>query len=341
MRWVNQLSNMRLSALYTFLIVFVPLCVLVCVNQAWIEAQQILRLQANQQLEHAKTAPSLALESDAQVKAFLSRHNLYVCMTTIPERIATLAEILAVLDLSLVKQVRIHIPQQCMRSSAPYVLPQALVSMDKVKIVPMVKDLGPLAKLVPAIEDLQVQDPDAALIVIDDDVIYPKGMITAYAHTLAKHPRAVSATMPARLQQEDANPPYSYQLSPRAWAQKADHMQLMVQGTGSYAFLLSQIDGDWLKQAAHLALSHQWMDCLWSDDLLISMALNRKNTPVRLMQSSQLAHAMLKPHPIASQYKPLHVQTGDRLSQWLGIQQALQATQARLSSCLLALAQMK
>lgn len=93
---------------------------------------------------------------------------LVVTLTTIPDRMTALGPVLASLVDQTITADRIILwrPDRSRRSGEPYPDPGPLPA--GVEVLPCT-DEGPATKLLPAL----VAEPDAAIVVVDDDVIYP------------------------------------------------------------------------------------------------------------------------------------------------------------------------
>jgi len=105
--------------------------------------------------------------------------DILVCLTTTPSRIDRLAPTL----MSLLAQdtralrIRVHVPHVSKRERRVYALPAFLAELDCVEVV-RTDDHGPATKLLPA---LVSEGADQALLVVDDDKLYPPGFITGFA----------------------------------------------------------------------------------------------------------------------------------------------------------------
>jgi hypothetical protein len=110
---------------------------------------------------------------------------LVVTLTTIPERIDKLAPVLRSLLDQTVAADRIIVwrPERSRRSGQPYPDPGPLPPGIEVLAC---DDQGPATKLLPAL----AAEPDAAIVVVDDDVIYPKDFLEQLLAGHRAHPGA-------------------------------------------------------------------------------------------------------------------------------------------------------
>ena len=106
------------------------------------------------------------------------RAPLTLCLTTTPSRISHLAPTLASLFAQEVRprEIRLHLPAWSRREQRAYIVPSWLQRLP-VRIV-TTEDFGPATKLLPALLDT---DPDEALLVVDDDKLYPSGLVASFA----------------------------------------------------------------------------------------------------------------------------------------------------------------
>lgn len=113
-----------------------------------------------------------------------------VSLTTTPSRISQLRPTLA----SLLDQTRppdaivLNLPQRCERDASPYAIPRFVAEFPGLRIERCERDLGPATKLVPTL--LRQPDLESALIVVDDDQIYPRELVANLLHWSALLPDA-------------------------------------------------------------------------------------------------------------------------------------------------------
>jgi hypothetical protein len=119
------------------------------------------------------------------------RAPVVACLTTTPTRMPYLATTLASLFAQTrpPERIELHVPAWSRREGRTYAVPQELLALEGLTIVPC-EDLGPATKLLPA---LARHAPNRAILVIDDDVILPPGFVHALAEWAARMPDAVVA----------------------------------------------------------------------------------------------------------------------------------------------------
>jgi hypothetical protein len=128
-----------------------------------------------------------SLESwDAACAENPHRADIIVCLTSTPARLPrldrTLKSLMAQSTVPL--RIRLHIPRVSIREGRPYKIPPRLSALRSVEIV-RCDDLGPVTKLLPALRDLP---PDQAILIVDDDSLYPPTMIADFSRALGELP---------------------------------------------------------------------------------------------------------------------------------------------------------
>lgn len=116
---------------------------------------------------------------------------LWVSLTTLPSRISRLGPTLkSLLDQEVrADGIRINLPEHSRRESQGYEIPNFLSSLECLSLIRCDRDWGPLTKLMPALIDLQEQ-PEARILVVDDDTIYPRTLLSTLGRASADRPSA-------------------------------------------------------------------------------------------------------------------------------------------------------
>lgn len=123
---------------------------------------------------------------DAAWAAAADRSDITVSLTTTPSRIGLLEHVLK----SLLDQTRapariiLNVPDFSDREQVAYEIPPALSALASLYIH-RCTDLGPGTKLIPTLTRL---DPDARILVLDDDRIYPAWLIERYEQANVAQP---------------------------------------------------------------------------------------------------------------------------------------------------------
>lgn len=112
---------------------------------------------------------------------------LIVTLTTIPARAHLIGPVLqSLLDQTEpADRILLAWPRQARRGGAPYPDPATLALPEGVEIL-RCEDAGPATKLLPAL----LAAPEATLVVVDDDVIYPRDFLAVLRAAARRHPGA-------------------------------------------------------------------------------------------------------------------------------------------------------
>lgn len=133
-------------------------------------------LRAAQLRRSAPPAPALPARQE----------RIVISLTTIPSRAADLQPVLrSLLDQTEpADRILLALPRVTMKGE-PYPQPETLHLPPGVDVL-RCEDVGPATKLIPALG----AEPDALILVVDDDVIYPAGMIAALLAEHRRNPKA-------------------------------------------------------------------------------------------------------------------------------------------------------
>ena len=155
-------------------------------------------------------------------------------LSTVPDRINNLRPTIQ----SLLKQTRppdeivLAIPEFSIREQRPYVVPEYLLRLPRVRGLRCAKDWGPATKFIGAIQDeLAAGRQNTLIMVVDDDRLYPRDALETYLFYSEQLPNAAlcfrGAAMPSTLDWDDAKMIYAKDLrEPRPVA--------VITGCGSY-----------------------------------------------------------------------------------------------------------
>src|SRR5438094_3220383 len=106
-------------------------------------------------------------------------------LSTVPGRINNLRPTIR----CLLKQTRppdeivLAVPEFSIREERPYVVPEYLLRLPRVRILRCGKDWGPATKFIPAVqEDLAGGRGSSLIMVVDDDRVYPQDALETYLY---------------------------------------------------------------------------------------------------------------------------------------------------------------
>src|SRR5438045_8364314 len=140
-------------------------------------------------------------------------------LTTVPGRINNLRPTIR----SLLKQTRppdeivLAIPEFSIREQRPYVVPEYISRVPRVRVLHCAEDWGPATKFIGAIQDeLAAGRENSLLMVVDDDRLYPRDALETYLYYSEQLPNAAlcfrGAAMPSTLDWDDAKMIYAKDL---------------------------------------------------------------------------------------------------------------------------------
>jgi len=293
-----------------------------------------------QRIDVAKHRKARDLSGDAVVAKFLQEYPIYVSMSSTVSRADNLKELLPTLASEYLREILIVLPPYNLQSLQVYDREKhkrQLTGNNKVKILYAENDWGPVTKLLPAYRYVHNRHAKAVLIVIDDDHVYPQGMINEHIYALAHHPGYVSTLLPATLGKQTGRMPAHYQLS---IAENLDSMwskrkAWMVHGAGSIGMRSEDIDISWLQQ---MLLDKSTAHCRWSDDLLISLSLAKNGVKPILVHNQYASIAQVEPYMKNSRIGGLMNITLAQDTAARSIAAGLSRTASRLQYCVDALA---
>ncbi len=189
-------------------------------------------------------------------------------MTTIPSRISLIRPVLesALTQTVPISHVEINVPHFCVRTGEPYVLPDWLEAMDRVKIF-RTEDYGAITKIGPTLLRYK-DDRETSIWSIDDDCAYPPNQLSLL----------LECFNPARPQILTR---YGGELKPdgtvQFWVGNSD--VTMFEGFGGVLYPPACIDDQFLD---YLTVTAANEDCRRMDDLVLAMYFTSIGLPIRL-----------------------------------------------------------
>ena len=208
-----------------------------------------------------------------------------VSLSTVPGRINNLRATIR----SLLKQTRppdeiiLAVPEFSIREKRPYVVPQYLLRLPRLRILSSRRDWGPATKFIPVIrEELAAGRLDTLIIVVDDDRVYPRDALETYLHYNQQLPRAAlcfrGAAMPRTLDWRDARMIKASELrQPEAVA--------VITGCGSYLIQPRFFDES-LWDYSRAPQGAFFMDDIWISGCLTRRKVQKYVVPASTMMRS-------------------------------------------------------
>jgi hypothetical protein len=198
-------------------------------------------------------------------------------MTTSPTRISQVINVLRTLDLSLVTEIFLVLPQQFSRGGE-YLIPAELLNYPKLRILRTPTDLGPITKLLPAVREIRqrrdASSLDPLLITIDDDIGYGFSMVRErrYHYFESDEPTVFAAS---------TQPLAMWNLDESKWPQgESEGQRIVSEGFAAVAYPVNSLDVDTMESLSQISTA-----CKFSDDLVISYVLSSNGIPKKTVNS--------------------------------------------------------
>jgi len=123
------------------------------------------------------TAPGLPHSLELPPADWRPRSRVVMSMTTMPDDIHNIHEVLVSLGNQSVKPdlIYVNVPYTNHRTGEPYVIPEFLTNWEGVVVQRSSEDYGPLTKLVPTLR--AETDPNTIIITVDDDRVYMRDTV--------------------------------------------------------------------------------------------------------------------------------------------------------------------
>ena len=215
----------------------------------------------------------------------LDNQRVIASLSTVPDRINNLSPTIR----SLLKQTRppdeivLAIPEFSVRERRPYVVPNYISRLPRVRVLHCPEDWGPATKFIGAIQDeLAAGRENSLIMVVDDDRLYPRDALETYLYYSEQLPNAAlcfrGAAMPSTLDWDDAKMIYAKDLrEPRPVA--------VITGCGSYLVQPRFFDGSlWdYSKAPPVAF---YIDDIWISAWLSRRGVKRYVVPASAMMRS-------------------------------------------------------
>lgn len=209
---------------------------------------------------------------------------IVITLTTIPSRANRVRPaLLSLLDQTCpADRIVLCLPHQSRRSAQPYPAPEALNLPGGVDIL-RCEDEGPATKYLPTLR----AEPDALIIVVDDDVIYPRDFIASLLAAHRDHPNAVPGMRGVRLQPGVPFPELTHILCS---AQDAPKPVDILFGTWGYLLPPGLLDAG-VHDFSGYPEAVRWQDDVWISGHLARCGVQRlviptRNFPVETLSSS-------------------------------------------------------
>ena len=218
-------------------------------------------------------------------KRTFDNRRVIASLSTVPDRINNLRPTIR----SLLKQTRppdeivLAIPEFSVREQRPYVVPEYLLRLPRVRVLHCAEDWGPATKFIGAIQDeLAAGRENSLIMVVDDDRLYPPDALETYLYYSEQLPNAAlcfrGAAMPSTLDWDDAKMIYAKDLrEPRPVA--------VITGCGSYLIQPRFFDESLWDYSAAPQIAF-YIDDIWISAWLSRRGVKRYVVPASAMMRS-------------------------------------------------------
>jgi hypothetical protein len=197
------------------------------------------------------------------------RADVTACLTTTPTRIGLLGPCLSSLlaQSRVPSRIELYVPAFSAREARRYDVPAWLANLSCVTLVPCA-DVGPATKLLPA---LSRHPPDAALLVVDDDRVFPPRFVEELTSWAMRRPDAIVAAsgwvVPPDLTDRPTTLGANLRQAPpvpvRARRVRAPSPVDVVQGQGGYVVRPRFFDATALADFTRAPGCARWVDDVW------------------------------------------------------------------------------
>ncbi len=222
-------------------------------------------------IKNLKASPKENVTQYAAVKQHLDHHPNFIALTTSPERLMKILPVLESLDTEHFDAILLVLPERYSRNNNEYIIPEFVAHFPKVKILRVPKDLGPITKLVPAIEYAKAIDPESIVITVDDDTGYPNGTPTALLKAIILNDIGVAGTIGQDLSYWGIDRNKGWPSLPMI-DQRFAHCNAsgisyceVIEGFGAIAYRAKSIDTVLMRAYSQISKA-----CFTSDDLVIN-----------------------------------------------------------------------
>jgi len=218
-------------------------------------------------------------------KRTFDNRRVIASLSTVPDRINNLRPTIR----SLLKQTRppdeivLAIPEFSVREQRPYVVPEYLLRLPRVRVLHCAEDWGPATKFIGAIQDeLAAGRENSLIMVVDDDRLYPPDALETYLYYSEQLPNAAlcfrGAAMPSTLDWDDAKMIYAKDLrEPRPVA--------VITGCGSYLVRARFFDRSLWDYSGAPSVAF-YIDDIWISAWLSRRGVKRYVVPASAMMRS-------------------------------------------------------
>ena len=210
--------------------------------------------------------------------------NVYLILSTSPDRLLRLHYVLQCLDLTLIKEILIALPYK-FRNSEEYSIPLKLIQkFPKIRFIAVNYDFGPITKLIVPVEYIKQLEGEKykndLFISIDDDIAYNINFVDTFIYYALHNPNSVVAAsgLSSNYLQisEFGYPAYKK----REINGGPGNPDFLCEGYAGVVYRGEHVDIELMRAMTRRDLNPEFSPCFLSDDLVISYALAYSNVQV-------------------------------------------------------------
>jgi hypothetical protein len=274
-------------------------------SESSVSNQESLLLRS--QVKQLKKFPVRDLTQHPEVMSFLEAHPIYISLTTSPQRIDRIHHVIETLDLTHVNRIFLNIPSVFARTLETYLIPQDILLHPKVQVVETASDDGPAMKLLPVVERLKAEQANAYVLTIDDDMGYGRGMVNEMIFAASHFPSSVISGSGANFKlwgiESEGSAVHVFDAHPisKGYLDRVD----VIEGFGAAIYPVSHVPDEAIRKGIHRCL-----ECFYSDDLVISLALERAGVSKYKINTSYFSKKKIVPFAYGKQADALHQGAG-------------------------------
>lgn len=243
------------------------------------------------------------LLNNKKVLRYIRNHGVYVSLTSSPMRLSKITTVLGMIDSPLIKKIFVCLPEKY-RNKKTYKktdIKKIECFSNKVEIIRIKKDIGPVTKILPAIQ--KVKDRNAIVISLDDDIGYPRSLIPELIYSSVQYPNIIS-TGAGFIFGDYPNSDINRKIWIQPRTPRYPYVDI-VEGWGGIAYKPKFFDTKLLKKLNSLSTV-----CKLSDDLTLSYMLAKKKIKRKEIRNSYYNRDLLYPFEYGLGADALHQGSG-------------------------------
>lgn len=209
----------------------------------------------------------------------IRNEHVVIAFSTTPYRIAEMQDTVSTILQQDMKPdaIFLAVPHVFKRDNTPYVIPAWLQNHPQITVI-RTQDYGPATKLLGVLEQVKL-DPNTIIITMDDDVKYPKNIVTQLVYKAKQYPNEAIGIAGADLDYDERGNLISNKIGGLVALAHSDANATLLQGFSGIAYRRNFFNQD------IFAITNAPRECINSDDLYLSFHLAKQNIPRRILKN--------------------------------------------------------